>query len=172
MNLLKQYFDTPKVPLAFYYTPYVAVHVVMFFTLVNDGASAFKWIWTILTFLLGSYTYAWLSDYMLYTSQNGFVRYIFMKSMIFRRDFGNVVKTTHTANKQDRVFKIEGNRVREDNMTYVKRTFFSIAINVVVKFFLAFLLYPIFIISIFIHPIIIKKYKEVVARQEQNGVQQ
>ncbi|MDK8645877.1 MULTISPECIES: hypothetical protein [Staphylococcus] len=171
MNLLKQYFNTPKMPLVFYYTPYVAVHVVMVFNLLADNAGFLRWFWTIFTFLLGSYTYAWLSDYMLYTSQNNFVRYIFAKSVIFRSDFGTIVKNAHATNKQNRAFKIEGNKIREDNMLYVKRTFVSIVGNVIGKFILAFLLYPIFIISIFTHPIIIKKYKEVALQEEQSGMQ-
>lgn len=173
MNLIKKYFDTPRMPLSFYYTPYFAVFVVNFLIMIGTGTPVLNWIFTIILFVLGTYTYAWLTDYMLFTSTNGFIRYFFMRSMIFRRDFGTIVKHTHAANKESRVYEWDGKRLEENHLVYVKRTFLGIVINVVVKFILAFIFIPVFYISILTHPLIIKKFRAKFAELEthENGQQ-
>ncbi|HID9440017.1 TPA: hypothetical protein ACXJQT_003769 [Clostridioides difficile] len=178
MNFFKMYFNTPKMPLSFYYTPYVVVYIFVFLIMASSGSSLVSWILNIVLFILGSYTYAWLSDYMLATKDNFILRYFFMKSMVFRRDFGQILKSTHSASKESRVYErrvIDRNpnsftyEDREKHSVYFKRTFMSIVINVVIKFILAWLFIFVFWISIFTHVIVMKKYRDFVDKEIEEG---
>ncbi|PTK67845.1 MULTISPECIES: hypothetical protein [Staphylococcus] len=169
--MIRNYFSTPKMPLFFFYTPYTLVYIVKFiFMAQNDITSWLDWLWNIVIFLLGSYTYAWLSSYILDTKENRLIRFFFAKSVIFRKDFGTLAKMsfdTHRQTNRTLKFKTEGDRVRfrESFETYIKGAFFSFIIVVVVKFILAWVLHPIFWVSIIIHPIIMKKYRQKISEQ-------
>ncbi|PNZ04385.1 hypothetical protein CD131_04665 [Staphylococcus muscae] len=157
--MLKKYFNTPKMPLSFYYTPYTVIYFFHFLIMLLSGAhGVISWTFNIIVFILGSYTYAWLSEYMLTTSNNFFIRYLFTKSMIFRGDFREYVSNVYSANSKHRVYNITNSRISEAHEVYVKRTFISIGVNVIIKFLLALIASPLFMISIFTHPIIMKKF--------------
>ena len=74
---------------------------------------------------------------------------------------------THRQTNPTFKVKTEGNKLnlRESFETYIKGAFFSFIIVVVVKFILAWVLHPIFWISIIIHPIIMKKYRQKISEQ-------
>ncbi|MCI2847734.1 MULTISPECIES: hypothetical protein [Staphylococcus] len=164
--MIRNYFSTPKMPIFFFYTPYTIVYLVKFiFMIQNETTSWISWVWNIVIFLLGSYTYAWLSSYILDTKDNVLLRFFFMKSVLFRKKFGTIAKMTFDTHRRiNPTFKqkIEGDKVdfRESFGTYIKGTFFSFIIVIIVKFILAWILHPIFWISIIIHPIIMKKYRQ------------
>lgn len=161
MDTLKKYFETPKMPFSFYYTPYTIVYIVKFLYMFYQGTySMFDWIFNIVVFILGSYTYAWLSDYMLFSSENTILHYFFAKSVVFRRDFGTVLKVSYVNNSKHKVHNIKNGRISEAHEVYLKRTFVGLIINIIVKFILAWLFIWVFWISIFTHPFIMKKYKE------------
>ena len=63
-------------PIFFFYTPYTIVYLVKFiFMIQNETTSWISWVWNIVIFLLGSYTYAWLSSYILDTKDNVLLRF-------------------------------------------------------------------------------------------------
>ena len=169
MNFFKMYFNTPKMPLSFYYTPFVVVYIFIFLIMASSGASLVSWILNIVLFILGSYTYAWLSDYMLATKDNFILRYFFTKSVVFRRDFGQILKSTHSVSKESRVYERRAYEFREKHSVYFKRTFMSIVINVVIKFILAWGSIFVFWISIFTHVIVMKKYRDFVDKEIEEG---
>ncbi|MFV5902772.1 hypothetical protein BUZ83_12380 [Staphylococcus saprophyticus] len=179
MKFLKSYFNTPKMPLSFYYTPYVVVYIFKFLFMVFSGnSSLFSWILNIVVFILGSYTYAWLSDYILSTKENILLRYFFSKSVIFRRDFGEVLKTAYSTSKETPVYErriINRNansytyEDREKHSVYFKRTFISIIINIVAKFILAWIFIFVFWISIFTHVKVMKNYRDFVDKEIEAG---
>ncbi|MBI5973646.1 hypothetical protein [Staphylococcus caledonicus] len=166
--MLKNYFATPRMPIFFFYTPYTLIYLTKFiFMAQNEYTSLVSWIWNITVFILGSYTYAWLSSYILDTKENRFIRFFFAKSILFRKDFGTLAKMAYDANRQAMpTIKEErrGNKIswRESYSTYIKSVFFSFIIIIVIKYILAWILSPIFLVSIIIHPIIMKKYHQLV----------
>lgn len=127
-----------------------------------DGSyGVLSWLYNIIVFILGSYTYAWLSDYILTFKENIILRYFFMKSVIFRKDFGAIVKEGYSNTREFApVYNFKNKRIEEAHEVYLKRTFISIIINIIAKFILAWMFVFVFWISIFIHPITIRKYKE------------
>lgn len=173
--MIRNYFSTPKMPISFFYTPYTLVYLVKFiFMIKNETTNWIDWSWTIVLFLLGSYTYAWLSSYMLDTKDNGFVRFFFAKSIVFRKDFGTLAKMAyddHRRRNPTRKIEIKENKMsaRESIGTYIKGAFFSFIIVIVIKFILAWVLQPIFWISIIIHPIIMKKYRQKISEHLANN---
>ncbi|MDU9351973.1 hypothetical protein [Staphylococcus warneri] len=172
--MIKNYFSTPKMPIFFFYTPYTLVYLVKFIFMTQYELTTWtSWVWNIVVFLLGSYTYAWLSSYILDTKGNGLIRFFFAKSVLFRRDFGTIAKMAFDNNRRAMpTTKVEIKRNKRTSRdaieTYIKRTFFSFLIVIIIKFILAWILQPIFWISIFIHPIIMKKYRQKIAEHVAN----
>lgn len=164
MDIFKKYFNTPKVPITFYYTPYIYVFLTKFIYMAFDGSySIMSWIYNIILFLLGSYTFAWMSDYVLEFKSNVFLRYFFMRSVIFRRDFGTLARMSYDYNRRTMTtnkLDVKGNKWtwREAHETYIKRVFLGFIINIIAKYILAWMFLFVFTISIFLHPIVIKKY--------------
>jgi len=165
-EFLKKFFCTPKVPLTFYYTPLVAIYI--FILLVNIGnitgsAKGFLWFIVVTVIMcIVNYSYAWFSDYMLYTSKSRFVSFVFMKSFIFRKGSKEGMMAVYNSMPSETVLEQSGHnryRVRQSRSAAVKQTFqVYFIIFPLIKFFIAYAMLPFILITPFLHIKTMEKY--------------
>ncbi|MCK1197322.1 hypothetical protein MXZ32_09790 [Streptococcus uberis] len=166
-KFFKEYFDTPKMPLSFYYTIITPPSILILLLIITQQNNIIFSIIALVFFVIVQYTTGWFVDYILSTSKNQVIRYFATRSLVFRRDFSSIVADIYRRNSQSKAYTLdwEKNQIYENHSVYVKRTFLGILMNIIFRFFVGGWLISLSWITMVIHKNTIKKYKNFINKQ-------
>lgn len=173
-SFVKSYFCTVKVPLLFYYTimtiPSIVLGLWVLLALAYNG-NLLRAVPIIIYLILGNYTFAWFADYKLADpSTSKFLRYIVMRSLVFRRDFSTVVKSHYKGASTIKTYHVDFDKgkIEEDYLEYAKTTVLAIVFQVIARFFIGWWLASVSIVFMILHKKTIRDYQALLDAQRNN----
>ncbi|HFI0457630.1 TPA: hypothetical protein ACGOY3_001249 [Streptococcus suis] len=159
-TFFKNYFDTPKIPLKYYFGDVFYWNLIIGLMCFLFGGIK---IWTILFFvysMLSVYTFFWYSDYQLFKFPYNKMKIFKYRRSVFSKDGIKNAAADSLAREQH--YTIHENNISRDYTENVKTVAFVYLFLFVSRYYLVY--YQVYS-SVFTHTRTIKKYKEAIQQQ-------